>query len=116
MHDTVSGFLSAAQSDASVGEVINIGSNFEISIHDTALLIAEIMNKKIDFIEDPNRIRPEKSEVSRLWADNSRARDLVGWAPEYAGIEGLRRGLGETIEWFGDSANLRRYKATVYNL
>lgn len=114
--DTVNGFISVANSDMSNGEVINIGSNYEISIGETAHLIAEIMDKKVDFITDEVRLRPEKSEVERLWADNSKAEKLVGWKPIYAGKEGLRRGLTETINWFSKPENRIGYKSGIYNI
>ena len=91
--DTVSGFLAALQSYHGVGEVINLGSNFEISIEDTAQLIAEVMEIDLEILSDEQRLRPEKSEVERLWADNTKAKKLFNWSPQYAGQEGLRRGL-----------------------
>jgi len=114
--DTVRGFVAVAECDAAVGKVINIGSNYEVSVGDTAKLIAQQMGREVEFTSDEQRLRPAGSEVERLWADNTRARELAGWSPEYAGLEGLRRGLAETIEWFGRSDNLHRYKAGVYNI
>jgi NAD dependent epimerase/dehydratase len=114
--DTVSGFIAVAQSDHSVGEVINIGSNYEVSIGETAKYIADIMGQDIEIITDDQRLRPDKSEVERLWADNSKAKALLGWEPAYSGVEGLRRGLSETIDWFTHPSNLRQYKAGIYNL
>jgi NAD dependent epimerase/dehydratase len=116
VRDTVRGFLAVAQCDAAVGQVVNVGSNYEISIGDTARLIAELMDAEVAITSDEQRLRPAGSEVERLWADNTRARTLTGWSPEYAGVAGLRRGLGETIAWFREPANLRRYKAGLYNL
>jgi NAD dependent epimerase/dehydratase len=114
--DTVNGFISVMKHDQSIGEVINIGSNFEVSIGETARLIAEIMGVDIEIETDDVRIRPEKSEVERLWADNSKAKALLGWEPKYGGKEGFKRGLKETIEWFTDERNLSQYKADVYNI
>jgi NAD dependent epimerase/dehydratase len=114
--DSIRGFLALAESDRSVGEVINIGSNFEISIGRLAELIAEVMGTEVELVADDVRLRPEKSEVERLWADNSKAKRLTGWEPSYAGPAGLRRGLAETAAWFRDAANLRRYKSDLYNL
>lgn len=114
--DTVNGFISVMKHDQSVGEVINIGSNFEISIGETVRLIAEIMGVDIEIETDDARIRPEKSEVERLWADNSKAKTLLSWEPKYGGKEGFKRGLKETIEWFTDERNLSQYKADVYNI
>lgn len=114
--DTVRGFISVAESEKSVGEVINIGSNFEISIGDTVQLIAEVMGAEIEIEIDSIRLRPEKSEVDRLWADNCKAKRLVGWEPVYGGKEGFRRGLSETVTWFCDPENLKSYKADIYNV
>ena len=114
--DTVQGFIKALESDSGIGEVINLGSNFEISIGDTARTIAEVMTAEIEILTDEQRLRPDKSEVERLWADNSKARELLGWTPAYGGLDGFRRGLGETVQWFTDPANLGRYKVHQYNL
>lgn len=114
--DTVEGFIAVAESDRSVGEVINIGSNYEISIGETARLIAEVMGAEIEIETDEVRLRPEKSEVERLWAGNDKAAELLGWTPAYAGKEGLRRGLEKTAAWFADPDNLKAYKADAYNI
>lgn len=114
--DTVAGFVAIAESAHTVGEVINVGSNYEISIGETVALIAEIMNVQIEIETDDIRLRPDKSEVERLWADNRKALELAGWQPRYAGREGLRRGLEETVRWFADPANLACYKADRYNI
>jgi NAD dependent epimerase/dehydratase len=116
INDTVKGFIAVAESEKSVGEVINIGSNYEVSIGDLVQTITDIMKADIEIKTDDNRIRPEKSEVERLWADNKKAAQLTGWQPEYAGMEGLKRGLQKTIEWFSDPNNLKRYKTGVYNI
>lgn len=116
VQDTVRGFIAVAESDRSVGEIINIGSNFEITIGDTVKLISEIMGATVEIETDEIRIRPEKSEVERLWADNAKAKEIAGWEPQYAGREGLRRGLSETIAWFRDPENLKAYKSHLYNL
>jgi NAD dependent epimerase/dehydratase len=114
--DTVKGFIAVAEAEKSVGEVINIGSNYEVSIGDLVQTITDIMKADIELKTDDDRIRPEKSEVERLWAANRKALELTGWKPDYAGIEGLQRGLQETIEWFSDPNNLMRYKTGVYNI
>lgn len=116
VQDTVRGFVAVANSDAAVGEVINIGSNYEISIGDTAALIAERMGKEITIRSDDQRMRPAASEVERLWAGNEKAARLTGWTPKFAERDGFGRGLDETIAWFTDPSNLRRYKAGVYNI
>ena len=114
--DTVRGFISVLESENSIGEVINIGSNYEVSIGDTVQMISEVMNSEIDIITDDVRLRPEKSEVERLWADNTKAKELLNWTPNYAGKEGLRKGLKETVDWFTNADNLKQYKADVYNI
>lgn len=116
VQDTVAGFIAALNSDQGLGEVVNFGSNFEISIGDTARLIAETMNTEIEIITDEARIRPENSEVERLWADNTKARQLFGWQPTYGDREGFKRGLAETVEWFKNPANLTSYKTDRYNI
>ena len=116
VHDIVRGFVAAAGSDGGLGEVVNLGSNFEISVGDTASLIAEVMGIEIEIVTDEARIRPQNSEVERLWADNRKAGELFGWAPAYAGREGFKRGLSETVEWFSGPENIARYKAEIYNL
>ena len=114
--DTVAGFMAALNSSRSIGEVINIGSNFEISIGDTARTIAAVMGAEIEIITDEQRLRPGKSEVERLWAANGKARELLDWQPAYGGLEGLRRGLAETVAWFSKAGHLASYKSDIYNL
>ena len=114
--DTVSGFQAAVAADSTAGEVINLGSNFEISVGETAQLIADVMEVEIDIVSDGERIRPSGSEVERLWADNRKAKALLGWEPTYGGYDGFRRGLAETVTWFADPANLTKYKWDRYNI
>jgi dTDP-glucose 4,6-dehydratase len=114
--DTVSGFIAALRSSRGVGQVINLGSSFEISIGDTARLVAEVMGVEIDIVTDEQRLRPVKSEVERLWAANGKARELLGWQPDYGGMDGFRRGLAKTVEWFGKPATLGSYRPHMYNL
>ena len=116
VEDTVNGFISILESTASIGEVINIGSNFEISIKDTAETIARVMKSKVEFITDEIRLRPENSEVERLWASNQKASELLGWKPKYGGIEGFEKGIQKTVDWFVDPKNLKNYKTDIYNI
>jgi NAD dependent epimerase/dehydratase len=116
VRDTVNGFISIMKHERAIGEVINIGSNYEVSIGETANLIAEAMGVEIKIETDDQRLRPEKSEVERLWADNRKAKELVEWEPAYGGKEGFKEGLKETIEWFSSKQNLSLYKADVYNI
>ncbi len=116
IQDTVNGFIAVGEAEASIGEVINIGSNFEISIGETVKMIAEIMQVEVELDCDTQRIRPEKSEVERLWADNGKARRLTGWTPVYGGREGLRAGLQKTVAWFRNPDHQRQYKPGEYNI
>lgn len=116
VQDTVAGFLAALNSANGMGQVINLGSNFEISIRETVALIAESMNATVELNSSEERLRPENSEVERLWADNSKAKELIGWQPTYGGRDGFKRGLTETIAWFTQSENLRSYKSDIYNV
>jgi len=116
VQDTVSGFIAAMNCEEGLGEVVNFGSNYEISIGDTAQLIAEVMNTEIEIITDEARLRPIDSEVERLLADNTKAKQLFGWVPAYGDREGFKRGIAETAEWFQKSGNLSSYKTDVYNI
>ena len=114
--DTAQGFIAAAQCDTAVGGVTNIGSGFEISIHDTAHLIAEAMGAEIEIENDEARYRPALSEVERLFAGTSKAVESFGWLPAFGGRDGFKQGLKLTAEWFRDPVNLARYKTDRYNI
>lgn len=114
--DTVAGFLAAAASNGAVGDVVNIGTNFEISVGDTARTIAELMGVEIRIETEDTRLRPDASEVERLWCDNKKAAELIGWQPAHAGLPGFRRGLEATIDWFANPTNRAGYKAHLYNV
>jgi len=109
--DTCRGFMALAESDA-VGEVVNIGSNFEISVRDTLEHIKRLMNSDVEFITDEQRLRPAKSEVFRLWCDNTKIHELTGFKPE----TDIEAGLAKTIEWFLSPENLKKYKTGIYNV
>ncbi|QDV08648.1 GDP-6-deoxy-D-mannose reductase [Planctomycetes bacterium Poly30] len=114
--DTVRGFVAVAEADAAVGDVINVGSGFEISIGDMVKLIGDVMGTEVEVELDPARVRPKGSEVERLLACNRKAREVAGWTPEYGGLEGFRRGLEATSAWFSEPQNLARYKTGTYNV
>jgi dTDP-glucose 4,6-dehydratase len=116
VEDTVSGFIATLKSEQAVGEVINLGSNFEVSIGDTVKTITEVMDAEIEIHTDEQRLRPEKSEVERLWADNTKAKKLLKWEPKYRGLTGFRKGLEKTVDWFTDQYNLKNYKSNKYNI
>ena len=112
--DTCSAFLAVAKSDLTLGKAINAASGFEVSIGDTASLIASVMNSDVEICTDDQRVRPEGSEVSRLYGDNTLIRDLTGWYPAYGGLDGFKRGLMNTAEWFSKSSNLVLYRVGTY--
>lgn len=115
--DTADGLIAGLNApDGALGQVINLGTGFDISVRDTAHLIADVMGKPIDIVEDSNRLRPQKSEVERLLSDNSKAKTLLNWAPKLAGRDGLREGLSCSAAWFLDPANLARYRSDIYNV
>jgi len=116
VRDTARGFIQAMRCDETIGQVTNIGSGFEISIGDTVSAIAEAMGVEIEVVEDIARVRPQASEVERLFACTKKAAELFGWSPEFGGREGFVRGLAETAEWFQDPANLAVYKPDRYNI
>jgi dTDP-glucose 4,6-dehydratase len=110
--DTCRGMMAIAQSEQAIGETINIGSNYEISVQDTLDMIKDIMQSDVVFVTDEARIRPKDSEVFRLWCDNTLIQSLTGFEPQYD----LRTGLEETVRWFRNVDNLRQYKAGIYNV
>ena len=112
--DTCAAFQAIAGCDAALGQFVNVASNFEISIGDTAALIGKVMNVELEIVTDERRLRPDGSEVNRLFGDNSRLRQLTGWQPAYGGLEGFSRGLAQTAEWFSDPANLARHRPGSY--
>lgn len=112
VEDTCRGFIALAESDKTIGETINIGSNYEISVGDTLNIIKKLMHSDVQFITDEKRMRPEKSEVFRLWCDNTKIEKLTGFTPQVDIHEGLQR----TIDWITKDENLKRYKAGIYNV
>lgn len=110
--DTCRGFAALAQCNAAIGETVNIGSNYEISVQDTLEMIKEMMGSDVRFIQDDQRLRPGKSEVFRLWCDNAKIEKLTGFKPEVD----IRQGLKYTIDWFTEPKNLARYKTGIYNV
>ena len=111
VEDTCRGFLALAQADGIEGEEINIATGTEVTMAETLRLIAEFMDADVEYVVDPQRLRPSKSEVFRLGGDNTKITGLTQWRPQVT----LREGLARTIEWFTDSDNLSRYKSDIYN-
>ena len=116
VNDTVDGFIAALEAANGFGEVFNLGSNFEISISETAKLIAESKDTQIEIIHDDIRVRPNNSEVERLWADNSKAKEFLKWKPKFSGLDGFAHGINETIKWYIQPSNMSKYKSNMYNL
>ena len=114
VNDTCSAFIHLLNCEDSFGKIINSASNFEISIQDTVNLISDVMNTSINVICDEERIRPKSSEVERLFGDNTLLKKLTGWNPEFAGLEGFRKGLTLTAEWFTNPSNLKKYPSVKY--
>jgi NAD dependent epimerase/dehydratase len=110
--DTCGGLIALAKCDTSIGKEVNIASKTEISIKDTLGLIQEIMKSDVKFITETKRVRPENSEVFRLYGDNSLLHELTGFRPEY----NLRKGLELTCKWFANPENLKKYKPEIYNV
>ena len=112
VEDTCRGFIALAECEEAIGEVVNIGSNYEVSMGEVVNIIKEIMNSDIEVIKEKERIRPENSEVFRLWCDNTKIRELTGFEPKYS----IREGLEKTITWFINPDNLQKYKFDIYNI
>lgn len=108
--DTAEAFVKIAESDKTIGEVINAGSNYEISIGDTVKKIIKLIGHDVKVLCDEERIRPEKSEVNRLWADNTKIKNLTDWTPKYS----IDEGLAETIDWIKN--NMQYFKTDIYNV
>lgn len=114
--DTVLGFIAVSKGSKGFGEVVNLASNFEISIGDTVNLISSIMEKNVTVEEEQQRLRPKNSEVNRLFGANKKAKELFSWEPKVSGLPGFEEGLRKTISWFTNPKNLSHYKADRYNL
>lgn len=112
--DIARAFVTVGESSAGVGEVVNFGSNFEISIGQVVDAVGAAIGRPLEVETDEARVRPKDSEVDRLWADNSKADRLFGWSPEYGGLDGFYKGIAETVEWFSDDENRSIYKPDTY--
>lgn len=112
VEDCCRALILIAENNKTIGETINIGSNSEISILNTLKLIKELMSSDVSFINDEERLRPKKSEVFRLWCDNKKIQQLVGYEPKFS----IKDGLKETIDWITKPENLKIYKSEIYNV
>ena len=100
-----------AESTQTIGEVINAASKFEISIGETAELISKLMNVELEIESEEERVRPISSEVNRLYGTNEKILSLTDWRPSFQGLDGFKKGLQITIEWFTNPENLKLYKS-----
>ncbi len=114
--DIAEGFAVVGESSDGVGDVVNLGSNFEISIGQVVEAISDAIGREITVETDEDRVRPAASEVDRLWADNTKALQIYGWKPNHGGLDGFYRGIAETVEWFSVPANRAAYKPGTYNV
>lgn len=110
--DTVNGFIEIALSDKTIGEEINIATQSEISVGDLAQNLIALINPAAQIITKEERLRPEKSEVERLFGANGKIKQLTNWQQHYS----LDQGLMETIEWFRQPEHLAKYKTDIYNV
>ena len=117
VEDIVNGFYLAFKTKKNInGEVINLGTGFEISIRDIiGLILKNISKKNLKITKDKRRTRPLKSEVHRLIADNTKAKKILNWKPIYRNKKGLEEALIKTINWFSNKENLKKYKSQIYN-
>jgi dTDP-glucose 4,6-dehydratase len=115
VRDIARGFAMVGESSAGVGEVVNFGSNFEISVGQTVETIGNAVGRDLRVTTDEARVRPSDSEVDRLWADNTKAHEIFGWSPAYGGLDGFERGIAETVAWFADPVNRSAYKPSTYS-
>ncbi len=112
VRDTVKGFIEIAKNDATIGQEVNIAMMEEISIGDLAQNIINLINPEAKILTDSERLRPEKSEVERLFGSNLKIKELTNWQPKYS----IESGLKETIQWFSEPKNLAQYKTDIYNI
>ena len=114
VEDTVAAFIAVSNSSKTIGSVVNAASSFEVSIKQTAEIISDLMNVRINIRSEEKRKRPVNSEVERLFGDNKKICSLTDWNPSYAGEEGFKNGLRKTIDWFTKEKNLKLYKFCEY--
>lgn len=113
--DTIQAFVKALKNNKCIGQTLNIGSNFEISIKDIVNEISKISEKKIKIKLDKNRLRPKKSEVDRLFASNKKVKKILKWKPKYNGLKGFKLALKETYQWYKKEENFQHFKTKIYN-
>jgi NAD dependent epimerase/dehydratase len=115
VEDTVRGICAAINNKKTYGQVINLGTGYEISIKNLVEKISKLLGFKIEYQTQTNRKRPKKSEVDRLLASNKKAKKLLNWKPKYSKAKGLDDGLRQTLNWFKEEKNLKLYKYSDFN-
>lgn len=109
--DTANAFTLAINSKKAIGEVINLGTSYGISIKEIIKMISQLTNKELIIKKEKERVRPSKSEVNKLISSNEKAKKLLKWKPKYNLKSGFKKGLEETIQWFSKNENLQHYKS-----
>ena len=115
VEDTVDAFISAIKSK-NLGEIINVGSKFEISIKDILNIFKKDFGYNFEIMIDKQRLRPKNSEVQRLFSSSIKAKKLLGWSPKYNELSGFKKGLEKTLNWFSNVENIKFYKSNIYNI
>ena len=113
--DTINGFLLMLKKNPQ-GEVVNLGTGYDISIKDLVKIIAKEMSVKVEILTEKKRVRPKNSEVEKLRSNNRKAKKILNWKPKYINKKGLIKGISQTINWFSDKENLKIYKSKIYNI
>jgi len=114
--DTVEGLESCIENKKCIGEVINLGTGFDLSMKKTLKIIQQKLGKKLIVKVEKNRLRPKKSEVNQLVSSNIKAKKILRWKPKFSNLNGFKRGLENTIAWFKKDENIKYYKSNIYNV
>jgi NAD dependent epimerase/dehydratase len=116
IEDTVNAFVLAMKKNNIFGEIINVGSQFEISIKDMLNIFKKDFGYNFKIIIDQDRVRPKNSEVQRLFSSDLKAKKLLGWEPKYNKLLGFKKGLEKTLNWFSNKENIKLYNSNIYNI
>ena len=114
--DTIQGFIKCINNKKILGEVINLGTGYDFSIQDSIRILEKITKRKFKIVIENTRVRPKKSEVNLLISNNSKAKKMLNWKPEFSGQKGFEHALEKTLDWFKEKRNIRSYKGLIYNV
>lgn len=114
--DTVEAFVKSIKLNKTNGEIINLGSNFEISIKEILDIFKNEFNFKFKLISDNKRMRKKTSEVTRLFSSNEKAKKLLNWQPNYSHIKGFKIGLIKTLNWYKSQKNNQNFNSDIYSI